>query len=540
MATKKAYILLIIISLFFSFWLMFHTFSYENGTMLIATKAWSDFASHIPLIRSFSIGNNFPPEFPLFPGEPIRYHFLFYNFVGIIEKMGIRIDYALNIPSAISFAALLIIIYFLAKTLFGNKAIAILSVIFFLFNGSFSFIEFFKARLISLDTISDIFNNTYFPSFGPYDGKIVSAFWNLNIYTNQRHLALPLAFLLLIVFFVVHWEIRQKKIPLPIMILLGMLIGVMPLFHSSLFIMSIVIIAFLLLVLPRQRFSLLILLLLAGFISIPRVYFLSKTATFVPHFQPGYLIANNLTYETFITFWMANLGFFFFLIPLGFLFSSNLAKKILIAFFSLFIIGNLIQFSPEMAGNHKFFNAFIILGNMFVAFLIVRFWGRSLLTKTIIALAFPFLIFSGIIDFFPIKNDVFVRVADYSKNKDVAWIMENMSKDAVFLNSSYLYHPANLAGRKIFLGWPYYPWSLGYDTLTRDSVLKKLYNTNDIIWVCKTLKKNSIDYITIDKIPDPVIFVNQDFFVENFEMVYKNSETGFTIFKTQKKCNFIT
>ena len=53
---------LVLFALFlFSFWLMFHTFSYDPKTssMMIATKAWSDFGSHIPLIRSFSMGDNF-------------------------------------------------------------------------------------------------------------------------------------------------------------------------------------------------------------------------------------------------------------------------------------------------------------------------------------------------------------------------------------------------------------------------------------------------------------------------------------------------
>jgi hypothetical protein len=67
---------------------MFSTFSYKDGNMLIASKAWSDFASHIPLIRSFSFGNNFPPQYPLFSGPPIKYHFLFYAFVGLLEKLG--------------------------------------------------------------------------------------------------------------------------------------------------------------------------------------------------------------------------------------------------------------------------------------------------------------------------------------------------------------------------------------------------------------------------------------------------------------------
>src|SRR5579871_329018 len=142
-------IILFIIFLVFSTWLMFSTFSYEAGSMLIATKAWSDFANHIPLIRSFSFGDNFPPQDPIFAGQPIHYHFVFYQFVGLLEKMGVRIDYALNVPSMLGFFGLLIMIYIFAKKLFRSRAVATLSVLFFLFNGTLSFLEFFKQHPLS-------------------------------------------------------------------------------------------------------------------------------------------------------------------------------------------------------------------------------------------------------------------------------------------------------------------------------------------------------------------------------------------------------
>src|SRR3990167_5196708 len=127
-------ICLAVFSFLFSSWLMFSTFSYKAGSMLIASKAWSDFASTIPLIRSFSLGANFPPQYPLFPGEPINYHFLFYAFVGLLEKTGLPIGLALNIPSLLGFSFLLLMIYLLANLLFKSKSVGIISVIFFLFN----------------------------------------------------------------------------------------------------------------------------------------------------------------------------------------------------------------------------------------------------------------------------------------------------------------------------------------------------------------------------------------------------------------------
>ncbi len=129
-------IIVITIGTAFGIFLMLSTFSKEHNALFISTKSWSDFASHIPLIRSFSFGWNFPPEYPLFPGEPIKYHFLFYSGVGLLEKIGVPIDFALNIPSIIGFILLTYVIYVLGKMIFKSKAVGVLSVIFFIFNSS--------------------------------------------------------------------------------------------------------------------------------------------------------------------------------------------------------------------------------------------------------------------------------------------------------------------------------------------------------------------------------------------------------------------
>ncbi|MEK7521366.1 MAG: hypothetical protein AAB599_01010, partial [Patescibacteria group bacterium] len=431
-------------ALAFSFWLAFHTFSWEDGSLLVAAKAWSDFASHIPLIRSFSYGENWPPEYPLFPGEPIRYHFLFYWGVGMLEKLGFRIDYALNIPSALSFFLLLLSIYLLAKHIFKSRFVASLSVLFFLFNGSFAFWEFFKSHPISANTLSDIFNNSSFPSFGPYDNKVVSAFWNLNIYTNQRHLALPFSLLLLLVYFLFKSNEKQKTSKL-LILLCGFFIGILPFAHSSIFVMAILVLLILFVLLKTQRITIFGILLLGFVLSLPRVIFLGGSATFLPTIQIGFLTPAPLTLFSFLKYWFLNLGLSLFLILVGVGFSTRNQKRLLVAFLPLFLVGNLIQFSIEMAGNHKFFNVFLAVGNIFTAYAVFRIWKVKLFGKVVAGLLIVLLTFSGVIDFFAVKNDVFYKLEDYTKNPDVSWIKDNTPRDAVFLNSTYLYHPASLA-----------------------------------------------------------------------------------------------
>ena len=258
---------------------MFHTFSYDKTTpsMLIAGKAMSDFGAHIPLIRSFSMGDNLTRltrgtvEYPLYPGEPIRYHYLFYMFVGVLERLGLRIDWALNIPSALGFFALIILLYLLAKQLFHSVKVGVLTVVFFLFNGSLSFVKFFQLHPISRTSLFEIVTNNTFPSFAPWGTGDISAFWNLNIYTNQRHLAF--AFALALVFISILAWIEHKPLKKQALFLIPevIILAVMPYFHQPILVILAVfmICYFFLCLFFRKRFLRLWVAILCLFLFLP-------------------------------------------------------------------------------------------------------------------------------------------------------------------------------------------------------------------------------------------------------------------------------
>ncbi len=536
---NKVETVLLLFSLIFSSWLMFSSFSYKDGSMLISTKSWSDFASHIPLIRSFSFGCNFLlPEYPLFSGEPIRYHFLFYLFSGLLEKMGLRIDYALNIPSIIGFLGLIIAIYLLAKLIFKSKAVGVLSALFFLFNGSLSFIYFFKNHLpFSNNILLDIISNKNFSSFAPYYGDgIVSAFWNLNIYTNQRHLAFSYALSLFLIYVLLKKILNNKKISLKLSITLGFVLGISFLLNMAVYAMTLLIAIIFLVLFKKNRSSLLTFIITGGVIALPFYLYLqsnSFSSSFI--FNPGYLISDNLSFYSIFHYWFYNLGFHIILIPLGFLIASKPQRKIFLSFFILFILANFFQFSVEMAANHKFINFFMIIGAMFSSYFLVWLWKKRKALKPIVLIFVFLLIFSGIIDFFPIYNDGKIKLADYPINKDINWIMKNTKSKDVFLNSSYLYNPASLAGRKIFLGWPYFAWSQGYDTTKRDGIRKEILEGSNLNDVCTKLKKYNLKYIEFIKDNDSKNF-NFGFFDSNFEKVYENNLNQYYIYEISSSC----
>lgn len=534
-------ICVIFFSILFSVWLMFSTFSYHDGNMIIATKAWSDFGSHIPLIRSFSLGFNFPPEYPLFPGEPIRYHYFFYLAVGFLEKIGVRIDIALNILSATGFSLLLLMIYFFAKRLFSSKAVAVLSIIFFLFNGSLSFLYFIKNNLDADNFIYNIVNNNSFPSFGPYDGNVISAFWNLNIYTNQRHLAFALALSLFAIYvFITPLYKKKVKRKHTLALIMGAILGLSFYFHLAILLSTLLIVFCLSVLFKKLRVAGLIVLVTAGVISLPQYLYMRGVSLEGSGIQIklGYLSQTEINFSIyeFITYWIANFGVHSVLILVAFFLTNSINKRLLLSFSSLFVLGNVLQFSSETAANHKFFNYFMIIGVMYSAFTIVKFLKGKFLGKIFAPFIILVCIFSGIIDFFPIYNDSKITIADYPKDKDIAWILENTPKDAVFLNSNYFNSAPSLAGRKIFLGWPYFAWSAGHDTETRDSKMRDILLSDNPKNICKFLNENNLDYVYLkDNIND--FSFDKDFWSSHFDSDYTNEDNQLYIYSKKEICS---
>lgn len=534
---KKYYVEVIIFTLaiFFSSWLMFATFSYDNGNMKIATKAWSDFANHIPLIRSFSFGNNFPPQFPLFSGPPIKYHFIFYAFSGLLERLGLTIAFALNIPSIVGFSFLILMIYLLSKEIFKSVMIGFLSILFFIFHGSLDFINFFLKYPLSGKSLSQIINNTQFISFGPYDGNIISAFWNLNIYTNQRHLGFSYAISLFIVFLYLKFKDNKKTHNFYKAVFIGLILGFSFLLNIAVFLITVLVLISFLIFFKGSRKYVFISLVLAFIVSLPQYLFIQSSASnFDIILRLGYLVS-DLNIISIINYWFQNLGLHLILMPIAYYFSTKTQRKILLSFFSVFILGNLVQFSPEIAANHKFINYFMLIGYMFSAFILIKFWTKKIYLNLFILITIFFLILSGIINLFPIYNDSKITIKDYPNNENINWIIHNTKPESVFLNNQYLYDNASLAGRKIFLGWPYFAWSQGYDTLSRDNLRKDLLNTENLAYFCKAVNKYNLNYVGIEtrlkEIP-----VNLDFFNKNFDKVFEGSKEGYVIYKTELGC----
>lgn len=513
--------------------------------MLLSSTIWSDFGAHIPMIRSFSLGANWPPEYPLFPGSPIRYHYLFYLVVGVLERIGLRIDYALNIPSALGFLGLLIMIMLISYELFRSKRVAVLAVIFFLFNGSLAFLQFFEKHPLSLNTVMDVVQAGEFPAFAPWDQRDILAFWNLNIYTNQRHLAVGLGIVLVIMYLLLRIERSRNRKRYGIAVGIGLLTGVLPLLHQPAMVIVAVIFTCYFLLYSGLRKPLVLTGIISAAVILPQLYFQPRGSTAITWY-PGFYTHDHFTVLRFLYYWWQNIGLHLLFIPLGFLIVPNRIRKALIPLVILFILTNLFQFSKELAGSHKFLNFSLLLGQILTGYVITAYLDKiqqlkPLIVRIILLIYLLFLLFlltfSGVIDMFVIVNDRNLLLSDLPTNPEARWFVEHTPPDAVVLNHTYLYHPASLAGRKIFLGWPYFSWSAGYDTDGRWALQKQIYASTTKQSLCPLLWQNNIQYFTLDDhVPDQDEPHPSDLIKQELEPSYTKPEGSYKIFATQQVC----
>jgi len=118
------------------------------------------------------------------------------------------------------------------------------------------------------------------------------------------------------------------------------------------------------------------------------------------------------------------------------------------------------------------------------------------------------------------------------------WVMENTEPDDVFLTPMWSMNRFILAGRPMYYGWPYYAWSAGHDTYTRDTIYLWLITGcgGDIDEFTRYCKERNIRYLIVDPDFEQADFgngitFNKEFFEDNLTQVAYFAEENTTIYK---------
>ncbi|MBI2760310.1 MAG: hypothetical protein HYX51_02650, partial [Chloroflexi bacterium] len=222
-------------ALVFAAWLYDTSLTYDarRDTVTVSDDGWADFALHVALARSFSWAANLPPEYPLYAGPRIQYHFGYDFLAGTLEALGLRLDLAFNAPAILSFTALLVLAFELGRLLCGRVAGGVLAALVTPLSTSWAWLDYVRGwDRGPLGFLRDLWRQRVRLHNGPYDGEIISGHFSLFPYINQRQLTFGIALGLLVLYVTYRALARADALTRPRAAALGVLVGLSFLFNG--------------------------------------------------------------------------------------------------------------------------------------------------------------------------------------------------------------------------------------------------------------------------------------------------------------------
>jgi len=557
-------LLFVFAAVLFTGFLMFLTFHVSGDKIRVGYSVFSDFAPHLGMIRSFSASNNFPTQYAHFAGEDIRYHFMFQFMVGNLEYLGLRLDFAFNLPSMFGMIATYMLLFVLAVRLTRSRLCAYLAAFLLTFRSSFTVFRY-MAEQGKGNVINALLTNTEFLGYTQNENW---GLWNLNVYCNQRHLAFALAMLVLaILLFFPYVEqmgtkllaVREKKalqyraeqlktlfftktafgvLDIKFAVGMGVFLGALAFWNGSALVATLAMLFFMAAV-SDYRLDYLI---TAVFVLV--LYFCQSTlfvegSVVSPAYFFGFL-AENKTMWGVLVFIVELTGIVLFIAITGAMQVKGTRRYMLLVFLVPFVLAFTLALTGDITVNHKWIMMSLMLVSMFAAIVLKNLLESGDWLKRVVAILLLFVLTAtGMYDLTTVikRNENYL---EFSYDDPVTnWIMENATCEDMFLTPYYSLNRVVMGGAMLYYGWPYYAWSAGYDTNTRDREVKKMYQASSPEELDALITEHNIRYIIVDHDcrTSSEYFVREDVIEMTYETVFEHdtNEWMVRIFDTTKK-----
>ncbi|MBI5620464.1 hypothetical protein HY949_01665 [Candidatus Gottesmanbacteria bacterium] len=493
--------ILIVFLFLFSWWLMTKSFGYDPRTsqFRVARHEVGDFGLHIGLIRSFAWGENVPAQSPFFPGAPLVYHYAVDWIAGQLVRAGIRIDYALNGISATALTIFLYGLYRLTKLIArGSRGAGVISILLFLLPSNLSFIEMVRRAPKDGSFFSYFWRFPDYIHQGPFDGSMITIYTTLSPYLNQRHLIAGMMIAVVVLWIMMRWMSGRQHIPDYRWMILGLVVGAATRVHIVIALAT-GIVAMVFLIGKRNR-ALMWFGTAAVLFALPhlsQILSVKVDSALAQFWNPGYLSSRPLSAQLWVQFWVQNLGFIVFLLPLAYRHADDMGRRLMIGAGILFAIANTMQVSFRIEHNHTLINFAVFLVLPGIAHLLVSWWNKRRIAWKIIAVGSSMLLtVSGLVNLMVVKNDYQATVDDVARSGFMQWIRTSTDPSSIVLSYHALYDPVVLTGRKNYLGMEYYVTVMGYDYWGRRKQIDGWLASFDRDTATQ-MKQAGIDYIAI-------------------------------------------
>lgn len=526
--SKKCFLaegIFLILCLILTTALMFYTFYIKDGDMYIGYTVYSDFSPHLSMIRSFSYGNNFPTWYPYYAGIDVKYHFMFQFLVGNLEFLGMRIDYAFNIPSIFSMMFVYMLLYVLAVKITGKRFAGYLAALLFTFRSSESLFTFLSETAEGESWWQKLKENTEFLGYTTNEDW---GLWNLNVYANQRHLALCLAIMILVLIlalpklyetFEMWGEMAQKKEHgfkqyfvqtfftadgwklnnYKMAVFIGILSGASAFWNGAALI-ALLVMLFFIAAFSRNRLDYVIMAGIAGILSLIQSKVFMTESAISAQFYFGF-IAESKTIWGAASYILRLIGILAVVVVAAFMYYKGIKRYLTFVFATPFIFAFTVSLTIDPTVNHKYIMMSCMLLDIIVASFItdivkkkdvVRYLGSAVLVVLLIS--------TGVYDAYSIyvRNGEGRSVVLDMDDPVTMWVAENADSKDIFLTPAYTVNKVTLGGAMLFDGWSYFAWSAGYDTWSRDEQVAAMYSAASSEELIGLVEENQIRFIVVD------------------------------------------
>lgn len=549
---KREVLLFGLLAVFITY-MMFYVFYIRDGVLYSGLTVYGDYAPHTAMMRSFSMGNNFPTQYPHYGGADVKYHFMFQFLTGNLEYLGLRMDIAYNIVSSASLVGFLMLLYQLALRITGKISCGAVTIFLFFFRSGMAFFIFVWEHIQTGDLLETLSENV---SFIGYTTNENWGLWNFNVYLNQRHLAFGLLLVTLALYLFMDWleagtaheekgllwmkgrffskEGWKSRNPEQAL-LMGMFLGLCAFWNGAAVIGGLLILCGFA-IFSDGKIDYAITAAVSIFFSYLQTKIFISGSAMSPQIYLGFLAEDKTVWGVVkYLFWMS--GVFFLGLAVLVWFMRRRERMILLGFLFPTIFAFVLLMTPDINVNHKYIMISYAFLAIFWAWAICSLWNRKIYGKILAAVLAICLSATGIYDFAVIVrgNGPGRRVAVNMDSDLTKWLADNLDKDDLLLTPEYSMNEVTMSGVMLYCGWPYYAWSAGYDTNYRAAQAVTIYTTMDSEELKKVVKQERITYILFEEGSE---FEQQqcveDTIAATYEKVYETEDGRIRIYKTSE------
>jgi hypothetical protein len=501
---------------------------------------WGDWAAHLTFAGSFAYGHNFPPQYPIDPGNHLGYPFMVDFLAANLVPLGASLPSALVLTSGLLGLAFPAVLYLAAARFAGSRGAAAVAVFVFLLGGGLGFYY-----LIGDISHSGIGVLTHLPREYTLNRDLNFQWLNpvLAYLVPQRSTLFGFSLALIVLLLV--WMAVREHHGWKTFLFAGIVAGLMPAFHVHAFGTVVALAAFWAVFNLRKEW--IAFFVPALVLALPVLAWMWPPANnsacgagvglYGYCLEPGWLSYTDWQRDGVLAFprdvvwfWIKNTSVFIPVLVAGHILRRwfpTAFPKWFAPMWLWFLVPNVIVLQPWDWDNTKFFIFWALLGSIVVGGFIagmVRRWPWSAAFASVLLIL---LCLSGALDLAR-ASDASISSYEFTDTKGMQvadWVRQNTPPDAVFAVADEHNSPIpTLSGRRVMSGYPGWLWTYGLRDYARKqsdeaAILRGDQNTADLV------DRYGVTYVLIG--PQelaPSRAASQAYWQRNGTLVYANGE----------------